>query len=208
MAARRAALCLVACAALTAGAASGVVRAAQIEQLSVHYHGAVVMRLEAVLDAPVARVAALLENPHDLARLLPGAAAVDVLPGAPAGARRLRVELSGCLLFFCPTLTDVMDTRYRDGGFVGVTVPALSDFSAGRMSWRYTAAPGGGTLLRLNARLTPRLWVPPLIGPYLIEHKVENQMRDTVVRIERAARLGHLPPPHRPTPVNIPGFNF
>ena len=183
-------------------------RAADIEHLSVHYSGAINMSLRAVIDAPVTRVAAILDNSDDLARLLPGAASVKSLKGSPAGSHRLRIELQGCLLFFCPTLTDVMDLHHVHNGMIGNTVPALSDFSAGRMSWHYTAAAKGQTLLRLHAYLVPRIWVPPLIGPYLIEHKVEHQMRATVNRLERAAKSGHLTPAHHPGSPPIPGYVF
>lgn len=193
---------------LLGAAASAGACAAEIQRLSVHYSGALDLQLRVLIDAPVARVASILNDPDDLAHLLPGATSVRILPGAPSGSQRLSVQLQGCLLFFCPSLTDVMDLRRERSGFVGDTVPALSDFSAGQMSWRYLAEPGDRTLLYLHAHLVPRIWVPPLIGPYLIETKVENQMKTTVRRLERAAKGGPLRVPHRPEPINIPGFNF
>lgn len=195
-------------AALVCALLPGSARAAEIERLSVRYADALDLDLRALIDAPVPRVAAVLDSPHDLALLLPGARSVRVLAGAPAGARRLRIRLQGCLLFFCPSLTDVMDLHPDRGGFVGITVPALSDFSDGRLRWRYLAAPGGRTQLVLRAHLVPKIWVPPVIGPFLIEAKVRRQLQATVRRLERAARGEPIRRPSRPAPVNIPGFNF
>lgn len=182
--------------------------AANIEQLSVNYSGAIELRLQAIIDAPVRRVAGILSKPADWAQLLPGVAQVKLLPGAYAGNQRLSIELRGCLLFFCPTLRDVMNVHHAHGEIVGNTISAMSNFSSGTIRWHFSKLSKGQTLLVVYAHLVPKIWVPPLIGPYLIEHKVKDQMRATVKRLERAAQNGFMTPVHRHEPVPIPSFIF
>ena len=56
-------------------------------------------------------------------------------------------------------------------------------------------AEGEGTLLRWQLSLEPGFWVPPLIGPPLLERSLKAEGRRSAAGVEKLAReRAHLPP--------------
>jgi len=74
-----------------------------------------------------------------------------------------------------------------DGGDLHAEVlPAQSDFSYGRADWQFRPA-GTSTHLRFSAELEPAFWVPPLLGPWLVERSLREEAERTSAGIERLA---------------------
>ena len=168
--------------------AAPAAQAVDFRVLRVHYGDGLHVELRALVKAPVQRIDRLLSNYDALARLVPIVTDSKRIAGAAPGAQRVRTRLSGCVWFMCASLTNVIDvTRTGPGAYRAATVPALSDFSAGDMDWSYTAA-GRYTLVRFDAHLKPILWLPPLLGPYLVERKVRSQLIQGVRHLEAQAR--------------------
>lgn len=184
------ALCLLATPAL----------AVQFRVLQVRYDGALSIDLQALVRAPAKRVGRLLSNYDGLARLVPIVTESRRMPGGPPGTQRVHTRVRGCVLFICASLVNVIDvTHEHEGAYRAVTVPALSDFKSGDVTWSYEPS-GRYTLLRFHARLKPELWLPPLIGPFLIERKIRGQLIQGVRHLEEEARYGKLPKRARPRP--------
>jgi hypothetical protein len=168
--------------------AAPAAQAVDFRVLRVHYGDGLHVELRALVRAPVQRIDRLLSNYDALARLVPIVTDSHRIAGAAPGAQRVHTQVRGCVWFMCASLTNVIDvTRTGAGAYRAVTVPALSDFGAGHMDWSYTAA-GHYTLVRFDAQLKPTLWLPPLLGPYLVERKVRSQLIQGVRHLERQAR--------------------
>jgi hypothetical protein len=67
------------------------------------------------------------------------------------------------------------------------TVPRLSDFSYGFTQWDL-APEGNGTRFELRTELRPAFWVPPLLGPMLIEQGLKNSALEALEGLERESR--------------------
>ncbi|MEJ2631582.1 MAG: SRPBCC family protein [Acidihalobacter sp.] len=163
-------------------------QAVDFRVLHVHYGNGLHVELRALVKAPMQRVDRLLNDYDALARLVPIVTESQRIVGAAPGAQRVRTQVRGCVWFMCTSLTNVIDvTRTGPGAYRAVTVPAQSDFSAGDMDWSYKAD-GRYTLVSFDARLKPALWLPPLLGPYLVERKVRSQLIQGVRHLEAQAR--------------------
>lgn len=152
-----------------------------------HEHGSYHLQLEAEIEADFARVYALVTDFDHMSRLNPAILESAAL-AAPDGERR-RFRLRSCILFYC-LKARVTERIERVGGevIIATVVPEESDFSAGRSEWRLTPVAAGRTRIRLETEVTPSFWVPPLIGPWLIQRKLQEEGRATVRRIEELAR--------------------
>ena len=64
--------------------------------------------------------------------------------------------------------------------------PELSDFSFSQEEWRFKPE-GRGTLVAFDFEFEPKFWVPPLIGPYILQRKLENDSAGAIDRIEAIA---------------------
>ncbi len=62
-----------------------------------------------------------------------------------------------------------------------------SDFHFSLETWQF-AAEGTGTLVAYNFEFEPKFWIPPLIGPYVLQRKLRNDSASAIGRIEAIAR--------------------
>lgn len=184
---------LLACA-LFAGRAQAV----QIDQLQVTQNGARYrLHMQLRLDAEPARAYAVFADHRNLPRINPAVRSVQALP-VPASLQntsdaRLRTELRVCVSWFCRTLVQVQDMRHEpaaDGGTLSAQVlPELSDLRYGLALWRiWNCAPQAPACLSFEAELDPKFWIPPFIGPWLMERKLRAEAIQTSQGIERLAR--------------------
>lgn len=112
------------------------------------------------------------------------------LSSGPTQYRR-RIVTRPCILFFCVTAVAVEDVRPSAGqAFTTSLVPSLSDFSAGGAFWSVSQAGTGRSRVDVDARLQPKFWIPPLIGPWLIRRKLVQIGRQITTHMELAAVHG------------------
>ena len=65
--------------------------------------------------------------------------------------------------------------------------PEQSDFELSDERWTFHAE-DGGTTVRYYLRMKPAFWVPPVIGPYMIQKKLGKKGDDALDRIEKIAQ--------------------
>ena len=98
---------------------------------------------------------------------------------------RVHIVGEGCLWIFCRRIEQVQTvTEHADGYIVSVTDPALSDLRYGRALW-HLVDEGKTTRVEYNADFVPDFWVPPLIGPMLLKHRILEEGQKTINGIER-----------------------
>lgn len=150
---------------------------------------------DAILQAPVARIQALLTDYAALGRLNPSIKSVERLPSPQPDVARVRTVVEACVFLFCRDLVRVEDVRAVGPGRLEATVlPEASDFAAGISLWRLLPMPDGSSRLVYQSRLRPDFWVPPLLGPSMIRHAIDRELRTTLHNLERLAAA----PPETP----------
>ncbi len=172
-------------------AAAAPAKGVQVRSLTVGRHAdTYTVTLRARLRATPRRVYAALTNYKALPRLNPAIRSVKVSP-APAsgpGAERVATVVHACVWFFCKTLHQ-MQLMTPGAGYrlTAETIPAHSDFRSGHAQWS-VAACDGQTCLRFKARVQPDFWIPPLIGPWLLQRKLRDETLITLHGLLRLAR--------------------
>lgn len=148
-------------------------------------------RIEAsfVVEAPLARVRALLTDYERLPSLSPSILASEVLPAPAADTATVRTRIRACVLIHCQIVQRVEDVRVSPTRLVAVIVPEQSDFAAGRTEWQLTPQQDA-VRVEYRAQLEPGFEVFPLIGPALIKAGLERELRTFLGELQaRAAAL-------------------
>jgi hypothetical protein len=149
------------------------------------------MVLSARLAAPLERSYAVFRDFSRLPQINDAVEQVRLLDDAPDGAQRLYTRVRVCVSLFCTRLDQVQDLRERDDvegrAFDAIVIPERSNLRYGRAQWRMRDC-AGDTCLQFRAELEPDFWVPPLIGPWLIERAMRREALATALGIERLAQ--------------------
>ncbi len=146
------------------------------------------VNVDAHIDTSPAQVFALIRDFDHLNRLHKSVVESTIL-SVQENEARVFVRMQGCILFFCRTVTQMLDFRSDPQGryMVATMDPAESDFKYGRMRWELQATARHTTHLRYQADLIPDFWVPPLIGPWVVKRRLLG------VALEMTDALGRLP---------------
>ena len=176
-----------------------LVRPACAEQiLAVHVsrHGShFVIALRIALAVPPAAAFAALQDYTAMPRFNPDLRRVRVEPTARPGRVRLFVTVHACVLIFCKTLHQeqiVTATPEPQGGRMSARlVPQGGDFRSGQASWwvHPCATVNAPSCLQIRIALQPAFWVPPLIGPWILQRKLYREARRSSRGIEQIAAV-------------------
>ena len=111
-------------------------------------------------------------------------------PDAPVKKRRVVMHI--CILFFCRNMKLVESLQEIGGNeLIATVVPAESDFRSGKTEWRIMPAGAAQSRLQLHSTFQPGFWVPPVIGPWLIRKKMEQEISVMMQRLEQYAGPAH-----------------
>lgn len=150
-------------------------------------HDGIVYRLSisARMDAPLAVVYRSITDFSNLSAINPAIEESQVLESQGTRRSRVRSVIKVCILVFCKRVEQVQDVTLVDGRtVVARMVPGAGDFRAGLARWELTAA-GDATELHFTEAFEPDFWVPPVIGPWLIERKLVREVAETAMYIEK-----------------------
>lgn len=143
------------------------------------------VRMEVQISAPSEYVRALLTDYEHLDRVNPSISKSQLLGSFKPGQARVRTVTRSCVAFMCFDMTQVQDVEVRpDGEIIATMVPGKSDFKDGVALWRILPN-GTGTHVVFEARMRPAFWVPPLIGMWMIERQIDQQLAVTVFNLNR-----------------------
>ena len=152
-----------------------------------HSDGRYTVAFDLLLGAETARVRELMTDYDHLDRLSGSVIRSRVLGMHPDGSRRMQLDMRACVLFLCRTVRRVQDVQTQPGGDITTrAVPALSDFSRAEERWRITPQ-GNGTRIRYDAQLVPDCFVPPILGPWLLQRAIRRELLDAAARLESLA---------------------
>ena len=142
------------------------------------------LSINARVDAPLAVVYAAVTDFTNLSAINPSIEESQLLVSEDARSQRVRTVIRVCILVFCKRVEQVQDvTLINSRMLVATMVPGAGDFRSGLARWRFTPD-GDGTVLHFTEVFEPDFWVPPVIGPWLIEKKLVSEMAETAMHIE------------------------
>jgi Polyketide cyclase / dehydrase and lipid transport len=146
------------------------------------------------IAAPPPAVFRALQDYSAMTRYNPDLRAVRAEPTKVPGRVRLRTTIHACVLIFCRTMRQeeiMVATTNAQGGVLEARLLARGGaFKAGRGRWTVAPCPTDRTMTCMNARieLVPAFWVPPVIGPWVIRRKMEEEALRTSAGLELVAR--------------------
>jgi len=179
---------LLAALVLAAAGASSSLAATLIDSQVEHHNSRYTVHSEVRIELPMARVRQILTQFEALARLNRGIKEVRVLERAGPDQVRMAVVSEVCILVGCLDYSWVQDVRLLPSGdILAVIDPGESDFEAGWARWRLRADQGG-TRLIFDAKVVPRFWIPPLVGPWLLERRLGTQALATALGVESVSQ--------------------
>lgn len=173
--------------------AGGCVHAAQVLGVTVmHEHERFLIDMRIRIAAPPAAVFRALEDYAAMRRYNPDLRAVRVEPTGVAGRVRLFTTIHTCVLVFCRTMhqEEIMTaTTNAGGGMLQAQLVARGgSFKEGRGLWTVRACPEvRASCLDVSIELVPAFWVPPVIGPWVIRSKMQEEARRTSLGLEQMA---------------------
>ena len=146
--------------------------------------------------APPDRVMGLLTDYRRLERLHPMVVSSDMLQHVAAG-ERVHTRYYDCPVFIICMEFAHTSTFHRvsDHHLIAIVDPAASDFSYGRFEWT-AVAEDGGTRLEFVAEVEPDFWVPPIIGDWVLKHRLVEVATELQRSIQAIAREEAGAPPH------------
>lgn len=144
--------------------------------------------VQAVVNAPVEQVRAVLTDYDRFDRIHSAVVGSRSLGTTPDGDARVRVDAEFCVLFFCFEIGQVSRfSSEANGVLVAVIEPEVSDFHSGRFQWRLTREEAYRTRIDFEGEVEPSIWIPPIIGPWILERKLPQLARTIAANLERLA---------------------
>lgn len=174
---------------LGAIAANWIVRAATLESVVVTYDsGRYSLEAHAHMDAPREAIFAVLTDYDRLDRISSAYKEYGFMDPAPDGTPIVFTRIEGCILIFCRSLRRVERLESNPPGFIRtVTLPEQSDFRHSVSQW-WLEPEADGTRITYQLELEPDFWVPPIIGPWMLQRRLQRGGAAAVDRIERLAQ--------------------
>ena len=143
---------------------------------------------EAQINAHHERVLGKLHNFEQWDRLNDNISKSKVLETLPGKKIKRLLTLTQCIFTFCFNLKFVEVVAFSKDKLEMNIIPGEGNFSAGQAIWETVPEGADKTLIRVSATLTPDFWIPPVIGPLVLERVFLKQISKTIKTIETLAR--------------------
>ncbi len=168
--------------------ASWIARAATLDSVVVTYDsGRYALEAEAYMDAPRESIFAVLVDYERIGRLSSAYKEYGFMDPAADGTPIVFTRLEGCVLIFCRSLRRVERLEGDGPGYIRtVMLPEQSDFSFGIAQW-WLEPEAMGTRVTYHLEMEPDFWIPPVIGPWILQRRLKRGGSVAVGRIERLA---------------------
>lgn len=152
-----------------------------------------IVEIDARFNASAERLRELLTDYPNLNRINDSIKRSEVLEINSPQHHSVRTEARVCVAMLCKKIVQVQDVSVLPDGNILATIRATrSDFSYGVARWEFWKE-GTTTRMRFRSELEPSFWVPPLIGPWLIQRGLQNEALKSVANLERLAEVSASP---------------
>jgi len=144
--------------------------------------------LSVVINADATRVYKLITDYNNLNLISESITESNLIYSLSDNDHRVKVTTNACVTFFCKTIVQVQDVEQLSGMVIVTTsVPDKSDVDYAHARWKITSE-NGLTHITFNSDLKPSFWIPPLIGPPLIETALKNEALAIIDGLETLAQ--------------------
>ena len=168
---------------------SMIVSSASLKKSSIEYKDKrFLYSFEAQINARHDRVLDKLHNFEQWDRLNRNISKSKVLETIPGNKIKRLLTLTQCIFTFCFNLKFVEIVTLSKDRLEMNIVAGEGNFSAGRAIWETVSEGTYKTLIRVNATLSPDFWIPPVVGPLVLEKVFLKQIRKTIETIETLAK--------------------
>ena len=169
--------------------ASMIVQGATLDSVVVTYDsGRYSLEADAHMDAPREAIFAVLTDYDRFGRISSAYKEYGFMDPAPDGTPIVFTRMEGCILIFCRSLSRVERLESEAPGLIRtVTLPEQSDFRYSVSQWRLEPE-ADGTRISYQLDVEPNFWVPPIIGPWMLQRRLQRGGAAAVDRIERLAQ--------------------
>ena len=172
--------------------ASGVAAAAEIQQVHVHRDGARYgIQMQVLLDASPERAFEVFRRYENLPQINPSVTTVRRLDTAQTG-EDVYTEVELCVGFICRQIYEVQNMSWQVFAQAhelrAVVDPSRSNLAYGTGYWRFTPCGQAQACMDFEAEVEPDFWVPPVIGPWIIQRSMRREAIVTSEGIERLAQ--------------------
>ena len=168
--------------------ASMISSSASLKESSIKYRDKEFLySFEAQINAHQEKVLDKLHNFEQWDRLNDNISRSEVLETLPGNKIKRLLTLTQCIFTFCFNLKFVEVVTLSKNKLEMNIVAGEGNFSAGRAIWETVSKGPDKTWIRVNATLTPDFWIPPLIGPLVLEKVFLKQINKTIETIETLA---------------------
>jgi len=146
------------------------------------------INIDVVINADADRVYKILTDYANLTNISESITESNLIYSLSDNDHRVKVTTEACVTFFCKTIVQVQDVEQLPGMvIVSTTIPEKSDVDYAHARWKITKQ-DGLTHIIFNADLKPSFWVPPLIGPPLIERALRKEALAVIDGLEKLAQ--------------------
>ena len=168
---------------------SMIVSSASLKKSSIEYKDKKFLySFEAQINARHDRVLDKLHNFEQWDRLNDNISKSKVLDTLPRNKIKRLLTLTQCIFTFCFNLKFVEIVTLSKDRLEMNIVAGEGNFSAGRAIWETVSEGTYKTLIRVNATLSPDFWIPPVVGPLVLEKVFLKQIKKTIETIETLAK--------------------
>ncbi len=170
-----------------------------------HQQKTYTVRIAMDIAAPRESVYKLLTDYNNLSSINPAILESRVISSPHAALHRVYTLTRACVLFFCVKLVQVQDVQeVNEHEILATIIGRYSDFEHGTARWKLRDK-AGLTQVFFQAQLQPSFWIPPVIGPWLIKHKLREEALESVLNLERLASVGAKETLNKSIPGSSPG---
>ena len=146
------------------------------------------VELEVIINADSDRVYKLLTDYENLTKISDSIKESRLVYSLSDNDHRVQVKTKACVTFFCKTINQIQDVEELPGMVIVTTsIPTKSDVDYAHARWKVTAE-NGLTRINFNSDLKPSFWIPPVIGPPLIERALRNEALAIITGLEKLAQ--------------------
>lgn len=150
-----------------------------------HRGGVYIVHVDADLDADSDKVDAILTDYERLERI---STVLDEATLTSTKPLRLLLRAHTCILFYCFHVKAVGDVVEHGPALITATIiPGESDFRHGALTCQVQGRRTGASRVHLSGTVEPTFWIPPLIGPYILQRKLVREAGAVIERIEALA---------------------
>ncbi len=110
--------------------------------------------------------------------------AVNILEPPDKQTTRIQIILENCILLFCQNILIAEDISVDDDGDITARIlPGWSDMRSGKSRWHFEEV-DGSVKVSLDSEFEPDFWIPPLVGPILLQSDLKNHLRHFLENLE------------------------